>query len=45
MGTFRLYSSADGQSRIETIDLGRTTEWTKGLAATQIGRASCRERV
>ena len=36
MGTFRLYSSADGQSRLETIDLGRTTEWTKGLAATQI---------
>lgn len=36
MGTFRLYSSADGQSRVETIDLGRMTEWTKGLGATQI---------
>ena len=36
MGTFRLYTGPDGQSRIDTIDLGRMTEWTKGLAATQI---------
>src|SRR3989442_905686 len=36
MGTFRLYTGSDGQSRIEPIDLGRMTEWTKGLAATQI---------
>src|SRR5712691_10910277 len=36
MGTFRLYTGSDGQSRIEPIDLGRTPEWTKGLAATQI---------
>jgi hypothetical protein len=36
MGTFRLYTGSDGQSRIETIDLGETPAWTKGLAATQI---------
>ena len=36
MGTFRLFTGSDGQSHIEPIDLGRTPEWTKGLAATQI---------
>jgi len=36
MKTFRLYTGPDGQSRIEPIDLARTAEWTKGLAATQI---------
>ncbi len=36
MGTFRLYTGPDGHSRIETIDLGRTPDWTKGLATTQI---------
>jgi quercetin dioxygenase-like cupin family protein len=36
MGTFRLYTDAGGQSRIEPIDLARTAAWTKGLAATQI---------
>jgi quercetin dioxygenase-like cupin family protein len=36
MGTFRLYTGADGQSHIETIDLARTPEWGKGLAASQI---------
>ena len=36
MKTFRLYAGPDGQSRIEPIDLGRTPEWTQGLAATQI---------
>jgi len=36
MGTFRLYTGSDGQSRIEPIDLARTPEWTKGLPATQI---------
>jgi hypothetical protein len=36
MGTFRLYTGADSQSHIEPIDLARTPEWTKGLAATQI---------
>ena len=36
MGTFRLYSGADGKSRIEPIDLARTPAWTAGLATTQI---------
>ena len=36
MGTFRLYTGSDGQSHLEPIDLGRATDWTKGLAATQI---------
>jgi hypothetical protein len=36
MGTFRLYSGSDGRSHIEPVDLARTPEWTKGLAATQI---------
>ncbi|MBI2217281.1 MAG: cupin domain-containing protein [Candidatus Rokubacteria bacterium] len=36
MGTFRLYTTADGRSRIERIDLGTSPDWTKGLAATQI---------
>jgi len=36
MGTFRLYTGPDGQSRLEPVDLGRTPEWTKGLATTQI---------
>src|SRR5437899_12858234 len=36
MGTFRLYTGSDGQSRIGPVDLGRTPEWTKGLATTQI---------
>lgn len=36
MGTFRLYAGSDGQSQTEPVDLARTPEWTKGLAATQI---------
>ncbi len=36
MATFRLYADREGQSRVETIDVARTAEWTKGLAATQI---------
>jgi hypothetical protein len=36
MGTFRLYTGADGQSHIEPIDLKQTPEWMRGLAATQI---------
>src|SRR5262245_17549 len=36
MGTFRLYTGADGQSQVEPIDLARMTDWTKGLATTQI---------
>ncbi len=34
--TFRLYTGADGQSHVEPIELGRTPDWTRGLAATQI---------
>ena len=36
MGTFRLYTGSDGQSHIETIDLAQHSQWTKGLATTQI---------
>ncbi len=36
MGMFRLYTGSDAQSHVEPIDLGRTPEWTKGLAATEI---------
>ncbi len=36
MGTFRLYTGADGKSRIEPIDLGRRSEWTTGLPTTKI---------
>ena len=40
MGTFRLYTGSDRESHIEPLDLGRTLEWMKGLATTQI---SCRK--
>ena len=36
MGTFRLYTGADGQSHFEPIDLGKNPDWVKGLATTQI---------
>ncbi len=36
MGTFRLYTDSDGKSKIETIDIGKVPEWTKGLPTTQI---------
>jgi hypothetical protein len=36
MGTFRLYTGSDGRSHIDGIDLARTPEWTRGLAASQI---------
>ena len=36
MGTFRLYTGADGQSHFEPIDLGKHPDWVKGLATTQI---------
>jgi len=36
MGTFRLFTDADGQSRVESIDLAHAGEWTKGLATTKI---------
>ena len=36
MGTFRLYTGSDGEAHVESIDLARTPEWSKGLATTQI---------
>ncbi len=36
MGLFRLYTGADGKSHVEPIELGRTPDWSKGLATTQI---------
>ena len=36
MGTFRLYTGADARSRIEPVDLGKMSDWTAGLPATQI---------
>jgi Cupin domain len=36
MGTFRLYTAADGQGRIETIDPATRPDWLKGLPTTQI---------
>jgi quercetin dioxygenase-like cupin family protein len=31
-----MYTGSDQQAHVETIDLGTTAEWTKGLPATQI---------
>jgi quercetin dioxygenase-like cupin family protein len=36
MATFRLYTGPDGESHVEPVDLSRASEWTRGLAATQI---------
>jgi hypothetical protein len=36
MGTFRLFTGADGKSRVEPIHLGQTPAWTTGLVATKI---------
>ena len=36
MGTYRLYTGDDGESRMETIDLAETPDWTAGLDATRI---------
>ena len=36
MGTFRLFTDKDGQSKIETIDIDTQADWTKGLAASSI---------
>jgi hypothetical protein len=36
MGTFRLYTGADGQSHVEPIQLGATPDWIAGIATTQI---------
>lgn len=36
MGTFRLYTGSDGQSRAETIDIEKVAEWAKGIPTTEI---------
>lgn len=36
MGTFRLYTGADGQSHVEPVDLAKATEWTKGIPTKDI---------
>lgn len=36
MGTFRMYTDAAGQSRVEPIDLAQQPDWMNGLAATRI---------
>ena len=36
MGTFRLYTGADGQSHFEDIVLAETSEWTSPRATTTI---------
>jgi len=36
MALFRLYTGADGKSRVEPIALDKTPDWGKGLATTQI---------
>ena len=36
MGTYRMYTNADGKSTWEEIDLEKHPEWTKGLDTTSI---------
>jgi quercetin dioxygenase-like cupin family protein len=36
MGTWRLYTGADGQSHVEKIDWRAAPDWTKGMRTTQI---------
>ena len=36
MGTFRMFTGSDGHARVETIDLTKMPDWTKGLPTTQI---------
>lgn len=36
MGTYRIYTGDDGQSRWEEIDLSRTPQWTSNLPTTHI---------
>ena len=36
MGTFRMFAGPDGRARVETIDLAKMPDWTKGLPTTQI---------
>jgi hypothetical protein len=36
MGTYRMYTGADGKARWEEIDLAKAREWTDGLDTTNI---------
>ena len=36
MGTYRMYTDADGGSRWEEIDLSAKSEWTQGLDVSRI---------
>ncbi len=36
MGTFRMYTDADGIARWQEIDLAEVSEWTKGIDVTNI---------
>ena len=36
MGTWRLYTGADGQSHVEKIDWEKQPDWTKGIPTTDI---------
>lgn len=36
MGTYRMYTDADGKARWEAADLASTPKWTEGLDCTQI---------
>jgi len=36
MGTYRMYTDADGKARWDAVDLASTPKWTEGLDCTQI---------
>jgi hypothetical protein len=36
MGTYRMYTDADGKARWEEIDLAATPSWTQGIDVTKI---------
>jgi uncharacterized cupin superfamily protein len=36
MGTYRMFTNAEGKAAWEEIDLGKTPEWTAGLDVTNI---------
>jgi quercetin dioxygenase-like cupin family protein len=36
MGTYRMYTDAEGKARWEEIDVAKTPEWTRGLDVTTI---------
>jgi uncharacterized cupin superfamily protein len=36
MGTYRMYTDANGKARWEEIDLSKTPDWTNGLDVTKV---------